>query len=373
MPHLGIGGQLDVLMSRVGEAIPLRFHVEIPRKNAASREAEFAKIRETFARHVPSIAVGAHIGSGGFANVFLATSDYDGVKDFAIKVLRRDLLNVRKRTNVSPDQEEMRIKDVKKRFTNESYVQWHLSRSLSQDLAQSVVQVYDHGEFDRKTGFRFILMEQMGYTLRQFIKEIDHRDGKPSIMLYKVDLMINIAAIISRIHFEGIIHRDIKPENILFIGAKQPEQSVSFESSATKWPESPIVKLGDFGTVRWVRSYSSAYDAIIIGSQYYMSPEQIFNRENLDSRTDIYSFGVVCYELLFGVHPKSVRSTTRQALAKMAFSKPKKLKAPDGCDILSDIIFRCMADLEHRYQVMTEVVDDLRQFREQMGKRYGQT
>jgi len=370
MPHLGIGGQLDVLMSRVGDAIPLRFHVEIPRKNAASREEEFAKIRETFARHVPSIEVGAHIGSGGFADVFLATSDYDGVTDFAIKVLRRDLLNVRKRTDVSTDQEEMRIKDIKKRFTNESYVQWHLSRSLSHDLAQSVVQVYDHGEFDRKTQHRFILMEQMGHTLRQFIKEIDHGNVKPSIMLYKVDLMINIAAIISRIHNEGIIHRDIKPENILFIGAKQPEQSVKFDSSETNWPKAPTVKLGDFGTVRWVRSYSSAYDAIIIGSQFYMSPEQIFNPENLDSRTDIYSLGVVCYELLFGVHPKSIRSTTRQPLAKMAFSKPKKLTPPEGCDRLSDIIFKCMAGIESRYQVMADVYNDLRQFREEMGKRW---
>ncbi|HEX7511681.1 MAG TPA: serine/threonine-protein kinase, partial [Chitinivibrionales bacterium] len=311
MPNLGLGGQLDVLMSRVGEALPLRFHVEIPRKDAASRTAEFARIRETFIHHVPAFEIGAHIGSGGFADVFLVTSNYDGVTDFAIKVLRKDLLNVRKRAGVSPDQEEMRIKDVKKRFTNESYVQWHLSRSLSQEVAQSVVQVYDHGEFDRKQGYRFILMEQMGHTVRQFISEIDHGNVTPLLMHYKVDLMINIAVIITRIHKEGIIHRDIKPENILFIRPGRQDAPVNFGDAEAQWPSAPVVKLGDFGTVRWVRSYSSAYDAIIIGSQSYMSPEQMFDPENLNSRTDIYSFGVVCYELLFGVHPKGIRTTTR--------------------------------------------------------------
>jgi serine/threonine protein kinase len=257
----------------------------------------------------------------------------------------------------------MRIKDVKKRYTNGSYVQWHLSQSLSPEVAHSVVQVYDHGEFDRKTGFRFILMERMGFTVRQFIAEIDHAKTDAPVMRYKVDLMINIATIIANVHKEGIFHRDIKPENILFVRRKEGEPSLIFAGSDKEWPVEPIVKLGDFGTVRWVKSYSDKYDAIIIGSQSYMSPEQILEPRYLDSRTDIYSFGVVCYEILFGVHPKKIRTGTRHVLEKIAFSKPEKMTPPEGFARAYEIIFKCMEDLETRYQNMGDVVADLLKFR----------
>jgi serine/threonine protein kinase len=360
IPLLGNSNPIDTLLSK----IPTRFHVEISRKRRSSREAEFARIRETFKNYLPAIVIEDYIGSGGFADVFKVRSYYNGITDFVIKILRSDLIKPHRRRNFSLKQEEMRIKDVKKRFTNESYVQWHLSQSLSQAVAESVVKVYDHGEFDRKTGYRFLLMEQMGHTVRQFIAEVDHTRGDRDILRYKLDMMINIATIIDNVHKEGIFHRDIKPENILFTRLNEGDPSVRFAGSEKAWPERPSVKLGDFGTVRWVRSYSDKYDAIIIGSQYYMSPEQILDPRNLDPRTDIYSFGIVCYELLFGIHPIHVNTGEKNFLEKIAFSKPVPREPPEGCAQLNGIIMQCMEEISKRYQFMEEVVHVLKRCRD---------
>jgi eukaryotic-like serine/threonine-protein kinase len=365
IPILGIGSRIDNLVSFIGDAIPIRFRVELVRDtNSSRREAEFERIRDTFRKHTPPIAVGERIGSGGFADVFRARSYYNGATEFAIKVLRTDLLKARRGRDLSPETEEMRIKDVKKRFTNESYVQWHLSQNLSESIANSVVRVYDHGEFDRKNGYRFILMEQMGHTLRDFIGEVSHADLELAHLKYKTQLMVNIATTVENVHREGIFHRDIKPENMLFVRTKGDGNTVTFPGSSKRWPMEPGVKLSDFGTVRWVRSYSDKYDAIIIGSQRYMSPEQILDPRHLDLRTDVYSFGVVCYELLFGVHPKRTRTGTRVYLEKIAHAKPERRTPPTGFERLNDIIFKCMEPIEQRYQSMAEVLGDLTSFRD---------
>jgi serine/threonine protein kinase len=335
--------------------------------DAKALERYFDRLRATFKKHTPSIVVGDHIGSGGFADVFKATSSYDGVTDFAIKILRSDLLTIGKQNGNDPQEEEMRVKEMKKRFTNESYVQWDLSKSLSDTVSRSVVKVFDFGEFDHTNSFRFILMEQMGATLRGFLTDKRYMVDSPDMLLFKTRLMLTIAEMISNVHTEGIFHRDIKPENILFprtftlpdLGADDPGR----RSSAKKIE----VKLADFGTVRWVKSYGSKFDGVIIGSQYYMSPEQIYNQENLDQRTDIYSFGVVCYELLYGAHPKSISRNTTNVLSKLAREEPTVRTPPRGFEELSEIIVKCMGSIRERYQSMEHVVTDLRTFYERVG------
>jgi serine/threonine protein kinase len=342
---------------------PFRLSIEMVSRPLVKRNAALilGDIRKTFLKHTPPIRLHSYLGSGGFANVFSATSDYNGNRDFAIKILRSDLMRPRSGGSYDRDREEMRIKDIKKRFTNESYVQWSLSQNLSDRVSQSVVKVFDHGEFDTRRRYRFILMERMHSTLRDFINDPENFTNDSQTLVHKSLLMTKIANIIHNVHQEGIIHRDIKPENIFF--CRQPLQDHSDRSSARRSYElQNQVKLGDFGTVRWIRTYDDNFDGIIIGSQWYLSPEQIYNPEHLDIRTDIYSFGVVCYELLYGIHPKKINARTRNLLARLAVAKPTPRTPPRGFEPLHEIIFKCLQRVENRYQSMGAVVGELREF-----------
>ncbi len=358
---------MDSLVERIGR-IPFRLTMQAFSRpsNGAALTRYFDRIRATFKKHTPSIVVGDHIGSGGFADVFKATSNYDGVTDFAIKILRSDLLTIGTGNGNDPAEEEMRVKEVKKRFTNESYVQWDLSKSLSDTVSRSVVRVFDFGEFDNRNNFRFILMEQMGATLRGFLNDRKRVADSRDMLLYKTHLMLIIAEMISNIHTEGIFHRDIKPENILFPQGFVPPQLGDGDVRRKGSLRKIDVKLADFGTVRWVKSYTSKFDGVIIGSQLYMSPEQIYNPENLDQRTDIYSFGVVCYELLYGAHPKTIGKSTTNVLSRLAREKPIVRTPPQGFEELNEIIVKCMGSIRERYQSMEHVVTDLRTFYERV-------
>ncbi|MBD3390776.1 MAG: protein kinase [Chitinivibrionales bacterium] len=353
---------VDGFVQKIGAGLPIRLAMEPVGRTVdeVKRQRTFERLRATFLRHKPAIVVGRHLGTGGFADVFEATSNYERVGDFAMKVLRSDLLQIRKAPGVSVDEEEMRVKEVKKRFRNESFVQWHLSQNLRVDVAESVVRVYDHGEFDSRSEFRFILMERMGSTLRDFINEKGSVMTNPAVNKYKARLMCRIAEIIGSVHGEGVFHRDIKPENILF----PRNDSEPGQGAGSGYPLSPRVKLGDFGTVRWISTHGDRFDGIIIGSQFYLSPEQIFHPKTIDPRTDIYSFGVVCYELLYGVHPKSIhrKDDARSLLERLATEPPTPQSPPEGFGPLNDIILHCMKDLRSRYQTMDDVAGNLRTF-----------
>ncbi|KMQ52956.1 serine/threonine protein kinase [Chitinispirillum alkaliphilum] len=349
---------LDSIVSKIGYVIPKKLRVDsyILPNETGSIKRRHKILKKVFQQHKPPIFIGRHMGSGGFAEVYSATSDYDGVQDFAIKILREDLLQIRKGKQYNPTEEEMRVKEVKKRFKNESYVQWDLSKNVSDNIANSVVPVYDHGEFDSKHEFRFILMERMDMTLRNYIKDSHESPDTPRC---KIQLMIKIAEKLSNVHKEGIFHRDIKPENILFSKGKSP-RSVCRDCDGKSCGLD--VRIGDFGTVRWMKSYTDKYDAVIIGSQFYMSPEQILNPKNMDKRTDIYSFGIICYELLHRVHPKNLDEHSSNFLEKLAYEKPRERTPPQGYELLQKIINKCMNERWSRYQNMEELLCDLRGF-----------
>ncbi|MBD3345449.1 MAG: protein kinase [Chitinivibrionales bacterium] len=355
---------LDRIASSLGNKLNIRLMTSPdsspPDQTRLNRYHE--KVRTTFLNHTPPIEIGDYIGTGGFADVFKATSEYDGTGNFAIKILRPDLLKIHKGSGFNPAEEQMRLKDIKKRFSNESYIQWHLSKSLSKNVAESVVQVYDHGEFGYPDNYRFILMERMGMTLRDCINDKRNFTHDRDVLVYKTILMTKIADIIRNVHHEGIIHRDIKPENILFPYRPATSDTMLYDSPAKRCAKNIHVKLADFGTVRWIKSYTDRYDGVIIGSQFYMSPEQIFTPKMIDARTDIYSFGVACFELLYGYHPKNVNHSTSDLLERLALEKPLMPTPPKDFTVLNNIIYRCMKDINQRFQTMDEVFDELRDF-----------
>lgn len=335
----------DSLVNRLSDHLPLRFSFEPERIRSNDWQRRLRTMSAVFARHTPSIRIDRLLGSGGFADVFEAESDYEGVTKFALKVLKPELLQVRK--DEPRGSEEMRVKEVKQRFKNESYVQWNLSQSLSPLVANSAVKVYDHGEFDSIKGYRFILMERMESTLRDYIADKDNHRNSPLQLVYKLRLIREIAQRIDSVHKEGIFHRDIKPENILF--PRTPRTGEGYERRID-------VKLADFGTVRWIRSYRDSFDAVIIGSQMYMAPEQIYAPRNVDLRADIYSFGVVCYELLFGEHPMAINSNTSNLLDKLLKAEPVHREPPLGFEPLYNVVLDCMKSRERRFQTMDEVI-----------------
>jgi len=356
---------IDNLVSKIGDAIPIRMNVEFEflpyeRKTLMQKRR---LLRSVFRRHKPPIVIGRHMGSGGFADVFTATSDYDGVTDFAIKILRKELLEIRKGPQFNREDEEMRVKEVKQRFKNESYVQWDLSKSVSESVANSVVPVYDHGEFDSNHEFRFILMERMDSTLRDYINDNLSVETDPWKLLCKIRIMLRIAEKINNVHNEGIFHRDIKPENILFPKGKSP-RVLCKDCKSSGCRCAVDVRIADFGTVRWIKSYTDKYDAVIIGSQFYMSPEQIINPRTIDKRTDIYSFGIVCYELFYGTHPKTkcIMSHSPDLLNKLALEQPDPRTPPQGFEPVHDIIYKCLNNRNIRYQNMEQVRKELSDF-----------
>jgi len=196
------------------------------------------------------------LGQGGMGQVFLG-EDPAG-KKVAIKVMSQDLNG-----NV----------ELKERFKREMKIMSSLDHP-------NIVKVFDQGELDNSLFFVMEFVE--GETLRSFLKQNILDEEKTFLIIKEVLKGLNYA------HSKGIIHRDIKPENILF-------------------DKSGKVKLTDFGLARRALSASnpqqdSALTAVnaFLGTESYMSPEQKIDPRNVTHKTDIYSLGVVIYEMLTG-------------------------------------------------------------------------
>src|ERR1044071_1001889 len=203
------------------------------------------------------------IGAGGMGEVYLAEDIHLG-RPVALKILPPDL---------SSDDERLR------RFEQEA-------RAASALNHPNIITIHEVGTHD---GARFIATEFIeGRTLR------DHMREHPMSLHEALDVAIQVASALQAAHQAGIIHRDIKPENIML----RPDG---------------YVKVLDFGIVKLTEEFAEHHanttDAfsttgsvqteanIVMGSPSYMSPEQARNQK-LDGRTDIFSLGVVLYEMI---------------------------------------------------------------------------
>ncbi len=222
--------------------------------------------------------------------------------------------------------------ELRKRFYQEA----RLSAKINHPY---IITVYDLGEVD---GQLYIAMELLeGQDLKTYLK-----DGPPLSMEQKVEWMLQLAEAFSFAHEEGIIHRDIKPGNIHIRG------------------NNDLVVM-DFGIARAASSDITRAGAII-GTPEYISPEQILAIK-VDHRADIFSLGLVFYEILTRTHP--FRSTNLPATIHKVLNEkpiPPIQHDPQIPKHLSDLVLKAMEkEASHRFQSCKEILQELLDCREE--------
>lgn len=204
---------------------------------------------------------------------------------------------------------------------------------------QNVVRTHDLGEAD---GLRFLTMEYVpGTTLRELLDRRGAVALAPGLQIAK-----QLCRGLTAIHEAGIIHRDIKPQNIMVL-------------------PNGVVKVMDFGIARTADgSDQASLDGQTVGTPHYMSPEQALGRE-LDARSDLYTVGVVLFELFTGQRP-FLGKEAAEVMHKHVSAEPPRPGSlrPDLPDYLDKVVFACLAKRpDHRpasaadlYAALTRVV-----------------
>lgn len=258
------------------------------------------------------------IGSGGMANVYKAVvvGQNGPVPEgtvVAVKVLR---------------QEYMHDPDLVRRFKNES-------KAISLLNHPNIVKVYDVSVSEE---LQYIVMEYVdGMTLRAYLNE---RGGKISSR-ETVHFISQILKALEHAHANGVVHRDIKPQNIMLLDNGQ-------------------LRMMDFGIARVSRADNTMIVGKAMGSVHYISPEQAKGDET-DQTSDIYSVGVMMYEMLSGHLPFDAEDVVEVALKQIS-DQPRSLRelVPDIPDALVKINERAMAKLpQNRYASAKEMLDAL--------------
>ena len=251
------------------------------------------------------------IGGGGMANVYLAR-DIILDRDVAVKVLRLEYAN---------DEEFIA------RFHREA----HSAASLSHP---NIVNIYDVGEED---GIYYMVMEYVdGMTLKKYIQTYGSVEEVEAL-----EIMKQITSAISHAHSHDIVHRDIKPQNILI-------------DSYGK------VKVTDFGIAVALSATSLTQTNSVLGSVHYLSPEQA-RGGMANKKSDIYSLGIVLFELLTGRLPFWGQSAVSIALKHLQSETPSLRRwIPDIPQSVENIVLKATAkDPFHRYETVYDMEDDL--------------
>lgn len=252
------------------------------------------------------------IGEGGMANVYLA---YDTIldRDVAVKVLRGDLAN-----------DEKFVRRFQREALNAS--------SLSHP---NIVEVYDVGD---DNGQYFIVMEYIdGKNLKDLVK----KRGKLTVSEV-VDIMSQIADGLSVAHDSYIIHRDIKPQNIMIL-------------------ENGLVKITDFGIAMAMNATQLTQTNSVMGSVHYLPPEQASGKGST-LKSDIYSMGILMYELLTGVLPYRGDNAVEIALKHLKEPLPSiRELIEDIPQSVENVILRSAAkNPKNRYNDAREMFEDLK-------------
>ena len=215
------------------------------------------------------------VGMGGMANVYRGTDTRTG-NAIAVKVLKEEFL----------DNEEL-----VRRFKNES-------KAISILNHPNIVKVYDVSVTDR---LQYIVMEYVdGITLKEYLKQ----RGGALTWKETVHFATQVLSALQHAHSKGIIHRDVKPQNIMLLADGS-------------------IKMMDFGIARFSRAQSQTVSDKAIGSVHYISPEQA-KGDKTDARTDIYSVGVMLFEMLTGRLPFEAENAISVAMKQIQSDLEKR-------------------------------------------------
>jgi serine/threonine protein kinase/tetratricopeptide (TPR) repeat protein len=251
------------------------------------------------------------LGEGGMGAVYKA-NDRELKRTVALKVIRPELA---------------RNPAIVERFKQEL-------RLSHQVTHKNVIRIYDLGEGE---GVKFITMEYIeGKDLRSLIREKKRFTPEET-----VEVIQQVCQALDAAHSVGVIHRDLKPQNVM-------------------QDRSGRILVMDFGLARTLEGEGMTQTGALVGTMEYMSPEQALGKE-LDQRSDIFSLGLICYELLTGKMPFVAES----ALASLI--KRTQERAIPVADVdaqipgaLSGIVSKCLErDLSNRYQSVSGVLADL--------------
>jgi eukaryotic-like serine/threonine-protein kinase len=268
------------------------------------------------------------IGKGGMGEVYLA----------ADKLLNRRIALKLLPTDYTKDKERLR------RFQQEAQAASALNHP-------NILTIYELREVE---GRQYIATEFVeGETLRQRLKRA------PLTLPETLEIAIQIANALSAAHRAGIVHRDIKPENVML----RPDG---------------YVKVLDFGLAKLTEHYERAPDAqaadrldvssgLVMGTVKYMSPEQA-RGSSVDARSDIFSFGVMIYEMVAGRLPFA-GETTSKLIAAILEEEPPPLTqfSPHAAKELQHIVTRCLQkDKRERYPAIQDLLVDLRSLKDRL-------
>ena len=256
------------------------------------------------------------LGRGGMAEVYLA-EQMSLQRQVALKVLRKNLA------------------------TDDAYIRrfQHEAQAAAKLVHANIVQIYEVGCHD---GTYYISQEYVpGQNLKQLLSRLGH--GVDAVQ--GVNIIRQVAAGLHKAAEQKIIHRDVKPENIMITPGGE-------------------VKVADFGLARVARdgeALNLTQVGITMGTPLYMSPEQVEGR-SVDSRSDLYSFGVTCYHMLAG-HPPFDGPTALNVAVQHLKTEPKRLEvvAPNLPEGLCRIVHKLLAKKpDERYQRAIDLLKDLK-------------
>ena len=220
------------------------------------------------------------------------------------------------------------------------------ARSVAQLSHPNIVTVIDRGEEEGKQFIVFELIEGDN------VKELVERGG-PLPVRRALELGLEVAQALAFAHGQGLVHRDVKPQNVL----------LNDEGHA---------KVTDFGIARSFDTLSNTQTGTVLGTSHYIAPEQA-RGEHVDAQTDIYSFGVVLYELLTGELPYSGDNFLTVAMKHVNEPIPSVFdRRPDTPLRLASLIERCMAKSPaDRPASMDDVVGELEACRAELDGKDG--
>jgi serine/threonine protein kinase len=300
-----------------------------------SVEVEEYKPRLDKGQQFGSYLVLDRLGAGGMGEVYLAR-DSRLDRTVALKVLSAD---------VSSDKRRMQ------RFRQEAKV----ASSLNQP---NILTIFEFGEAG---GLTFLATEFIdGETLRDYLR--GNRLKPPEIL----DIAIQILAALDAAHEARIVHRDIKPENVMIRRRDRVVKVLDF--GLAKLTERRATRATDHDSGLEAATEMKTAPGMLMGTINYMSPEQA-QSQAVDERTDIWSMGVMLYEMLAGAMPFS-GPTTSHTLVQIIENEPPPLAKTAAGPVpaeLQRIVRKAMAkSVEDRYQTAKDMLIDLRSLRRQL-------